>query len=851
MGFAALVLALWLPTETAQAFSESAVGSLIETAAEQETEDFEWINPSSYAAQAFASCWACKIYARIYGAASGYAHAIFNKVANGARALLAAALLVWLGAHMLKQVTSLTPVDPSQFWGPIMARFGWGLAAAAILGMVVAPDGSTRDANDREVNTNYAQLITLTVTPLVSIPVTYVARGCAPSTVSPIDPNNSSGKLLPSEPGAVIGCVIGSMEAIVKKGIALGYKLVITARWFIPKFEIGQMVGGALLILFYGFILVVFPIKLLDAAFAFGIVMTLMPLYVVAAVFPSSRKYLTKARDAFLHSAFTFMFSIITIHVAASLVQGQLAVVPAAGGVDEASEVEKQYSLTGSGFILMVIMCFIAYRLPGTANQLASQFAGSVIQGFMARASAKIWSMIKQAAAAALAVASVIPGVGQAIAGGAKALGAVAGALGSVISKMNQALDRAGGGKKDQAGSAQNNKKQGIQDEAKNQEAESDKAEAREAEEEQDSGGALGGGGDGDDKEEKQEKAKEAEQEQEQEQENNVDKNQERTQHSQEKEAAKNEGGDDDGQKGGDDILKNKGADSEDSGDEDKQQEQEDDESSGESSEDDEAEATTDDDAEGEAEAEAEAENEQAQEEEAAQTKDEAEAEENQPPEEDSAPADNDQETGDAAKDEAPSDEADEGRAEDTDDAAAKADAQGGERHDSQARQSGESGQASAEGAAQDDASQHGETENSPDAASDSAGGDNENDGGLDDDGDGAAARSTGEDQSDDQGGEASDDSNETAATESDDDKATDDDSGDDSDDDSAETGADAADSETDDERGETDSENDAGEEGTDDDAKDADTDTPATEAEGTDSGEESGEDDDGGKRRR
>ncbi|OPZ79054.1 MAG: hypothetical protein BWY78_00271 [Alphaproteobacteria bacterium ADurb.Bin438] len=231
---------------------------------------------------------------------------------------------------------------------------------------------------------------------------------------------NSVATQLPDVPPADIGAVATcDGSPIVQVAIAVQENTVAVARIFMEvvaygkllfnfSFEDGLMcvlpsiepfINGIILMVAGTIFVCMIPLKFLDAIFRLTIVYSLMPLLLVAWVFPSTKKYTLKAWNMVVYSVFLFLVMSILFALCATMLGSYL--LSSSGDVNSLSNAKNVFdflSLEGQeskhSFLSVVVMIFISVKVMGSGKEIVSHFSdatdGGVADSTISKSMAKV-----------------------------------------------------------------------------------------------------------------------------------------------------------------------------------------------------------------------------------------------------------------------------------------------------------------------------------------------------------------------------------------------------------------------------------------------------------------------------
>ncbi|MCK5296414.1 MAG: hypothetical protein KAJ75_05960, partial [Alphaproteobacteria bacterium] len=239
-------------------------------------------------------CWFCDIFDGVYVSCGHYAFTVYEATKDDVLGLLTVALLFWLLVQMMKGVGSVAAIDPIEFWSKAGQRLFAGIIAAAFL-----------KAGAIEI---YGYLLSPVIEGATEFGSALLGSCDASVTedLLPIPVNNAFSE----ESRRALFCMLHTMNEAIAEGMGLGIILIIeslSVGLLDPIPDVGMLFSGVVLVLVYFAILVIMPLYLIDAIVRLGIVGGLMPLFIVAWVFPSTKFFSGKGWGMLVQSALTLV----------------------------------------------------------------------------------------------------------------------------------------------------------------------------------------------------------------------------------------------------------------------------------------------------------------------------------------------------------------------------------------------------------------------------------------------------------------------------------------------------------------------------------------------------------------
>lgn len=335
-------------------------------------------------------CWFCPIFGTLFDAMNNLATAVSVKLSGVFLMLMGVGLLFSIAFKVGKMVTQLQPVELMQFLTDLFKHLGRAIIATALL-------------------VSSLSIFTYLVSPILSMSLNLSSiimdegggRGsivtgaqsmgiqindiCAEykNDMTAIPDFGTQTKAFTPDVKASMLCSLKTMSAGLLFGISVGagiYALaLVDTVWVFPNPI--YVLLGVILILIHLIILISFPFKLIDAMMRLAFVCALMPLWIILWVFPATVGYTKKAWDMFVSSCLIFVCLSVIIVLAMTMVSsgfGNKEEIIAAleNGYDKRGADLIKFG--GKEFLVTCAMCYIAWKMLGTATILANSFTGNM-----------------------------------------------------------------------------------------------------------------------------------------------------------------------------------------------------------------------------------------------------------------------------------------------------------------------------------------------------------------------------------------------------------------------------------------------------------------------------------------
>jgi hypothetical protein len=325
-----------------------------------------------------ANCWSCSIVGYMFGFVQNIVDDSAESLRGGAASLLAAGYAIWLALHVLKSLRGMAFGEPTlgkDFWKDFNTRLLCVLLGTALL----ASPSAVKWALETTVMTVLQAFVNLGQTVIASVLDTVTGNGAEDFKIC-------AGMESPSIDGlkANMSCLLAGMHRLMMNGVGLGFRLI---RLQNPP----TVLVGGLFIAMFVFFSIAFPFYVLDAVFRMTFMIALTPVFIVAWVFPATRKYAKTAFNSFLgigvQLCFISMymtFSTVTLYsVMASDARYKAYIGPNAEEIAEEQGARLAAMASSGGgeeaplFVLFILGLYL-FRLSGKVAALAGEFVGTL-----------------------------------------------------------------------------------------------------------------------------------------------------------------------------------------------------------------------------------------------------------------------------------------------------------------------------------------------------------------------------------------------------------------------------------------------------------------------------------------
>lgn len=392
-----------------------------------------------YKAELEKFCIVCGLFAKLMKATQDISTAAFDALSDDLVKLLTIAYLIFLGYTTLLAVASPETQKIGKYLTSITIQ-GFKVAVAVLI--LQSPKFLYQEAINPilESSVDFSLALNSSDGSINKVTVKGAAASYSFSNEKYLSSNVAE---LMTGMTAQFSKEASTLPAIGRAFICWSYHHLGLARlYFIPR--VAMFVQGVILTLFGLGIMLAIGFYLLDAVVRLAIVCALMAFFVACWPFKLTAGYTKIGWNMFLNIFFQFIIMGIIILTINVLVTGALGyygsdALESMLNEDKVEALNKSLDLVGLQIVMLVVCCFLAYKLTGESNRLANKFA----------AGAKVKMGAELGGLAASAVKSVALGSGKvglkALKSYASSVGEHSGAKGALQQKFAGAGRKAGG----------------------------------------------------------------------------------------------------------------------------------------------------------------------------------------------------------------------------------------------------------------------------------------------------------------------------------------------------------------------------------------------------------------------
>lgn len=326
-------------------------------------------------------CLGCVILDMMYDAVGDNVMKLHTEFSQASMAIVMMGFAIWLALRLLKFVSSMTEANVSEVWNEILRKAFICLLCGALaanpqnliyaintliipvylafldLGIQILNNALTSDSgSSTKVITVFDQNITVN-----SAGLTCKLEGSAAITAGGFPPSIKE----------AMGCIIRALKEYLSMGGQIAFDVMSRAKGGLGLIGV---IMGLVMMLFFKIVNIGFVFYLVDTIFQMGIIIMLLPLYIVSYAFGPTRKWATMGfKHTLMSAAFLMSFSIIVAMVLSAMI-GLVELNPTIFNPQPAEASLRDISI---GFLCMLLIGFLIYGSMGVSQQLTSAVIGA------------------------------------------------------------------------------------------------------------------------------------------------------------------------------------------------------------------------------------------------------------------------------------------------------------------------------------------------------------------------------------------------------------------------------------------------------------------------------------------
>jgi hypothetical protein len=227
-------------------------------------------------------CWICPVFNSLFDVVSETGIKVYLKLADGAVKFLIILFAFWILYHTYFSFNFNKGVSADEYVQKILV-----MAAYLMVGLVLLGTYISKGTVIKSIYSN-------TIDPLFSMAANFGTKimdwpACS-NIADEADTKNEdefAQGIFSQSVKKSTSCMIGSINIMLISGISAGWNLL---NYFSKSGNPLDMIGGVIIIMFFAYIMVRFPLKYLDVFVNIGLVFALLPIMIVAWVFSGDER---------------------------------------------------------------------------------------------------------------------------------------------------------------------------------------------------------------------------------------------------------------------------------------------------------------------------------------------------------------------------------------------------------------------------------------------------------------------------------------------------------------------------------------------------------------------------------
>ena len=322
------------------------------------------------------SCLSCIILNKIYTSVGDNVMLMHSQLTQAAMPIMMVAFSVWLALRLLKFVSSVTETNPGEVWNEILRK----AALCLFCGILASSSQGLIYVINTFVFPIYAAFLELGIDILN---VSFTAKDQTDFTVFGTEVVVEGVKMSCSIDGtpfvnakgfpSAVGDAMNCMVKILSAYLTIGGDIAITIMRQ-SEVRLTGKIMAIILFLFFWVVKIGFSFYLVDTIFQMGIIILLLPIYIISYAFGPTRAWTKKGFGHILaSSAFMMCFSIIV----ATVLSAMIGLVEQNKEIFDPEDLEGYMQDINLGFLCLLLIGFLIYGSMGVSQQLTSALLGT------------------------------------------------------------------------------------------------------------------------------------------------------------------------------------------------------------------------------------------------------------------------------------------------------------------------------------------------------------------------------------------------------------------------------------------------------------------------------------------
>lgn len=323
-------------------------------------------------------CMSCVILNLMYKAIGENVMLLHGEFTKAAMPIMMVAFSIWLALRLLKFVSSVTETNPGEVWNEILRK----AAICLFCGILASSSSGLLYVINFLVFPVYLAFLELGLEILnmsftsgeqedFHVFGTFVVVHGIDMSCTVTGNTFATASEFPTAIGQAMECMV----RVLSTYLTIGGDIAITVMKQVSN-NLTSKIMGIILFLFFWVVKVGFSFYLVDAIFQMGIIILLLPLYILSYAFGPTRAWTKKGFGHVLaSSAFMMCFSIITALVLIAMI----SLIKANPSIFTPTDLETNMQDISIGFVCLLLIGFLIYGSMGVSQELTSGLLGTGI----------------------------------------------------------------------------------------------------------------------------------------------------------------------------------------------------------------------------------------------------------------------------------------------------------------------------------------------------------------------------------------------------------------------------------------------------------------------------------------
>ena len=328
-----------------------------------------------------AFCLGCIILEQIYDAVGDNVMKLHVEFSRASMAIVMIGFSIWLAMRLLKFVSSMTEANVGEVWNEILRKaficLFCGILASnptnlvyAINTLIIPFYMAFLDLGIQVLNNSLAS-DTGEATEVVAFAKTITVKTNALRCELSGSANVSIEEGFPNSIRETMSCIIRALKEYLTMGGEISFKILST-----PTGGLGFLgaLMGIITYLCFWVVKIGFVFYLVDTIFQMGIIILMLPIFILSYAFGPTRKWATMGlKHTLMSAAFLMSFSIIV----AMVLSAMISLVRENQDIFNPADTEGAFKDISIGFLCMLLIGFLVFGSMGVSQQLTSAVIGA------------------------------------------------------------------------------------------------------------------------------------------------------------------------------------------------------------------------------------------------------------------------------------------------------------------------------------------------------------------------------------------------------------------------------------------------------------------------------------------